>query len=704
MTRLCHRPQQTAIAHHFLPITVSITVAAMLIYSTNASAATFSYGSINGAFDSSFSYGAQWRLDSRNPGLISKANGGTRGDSYTNLLTGGTGDGSSNTDDGNLNYDRGLLSSAFKGTHELSLSWANYGLFLRGTYFYDKENNDEKRDRRAETTSLSNNARLSGLYSGLQLLNSATPGLDTSTFPAATLNSNDQYTLSKDAKEAVGKDAKLLDAYVSASFDFGVHPLDLRLGRQVVSWGESTFIQNGINSINPVDIPAIRLPGAELREALLPISLIWASYGLSENITLEAFYQLDWQKTQVDEPGTYFSTNDFIGDGGQFVTISGLDECTDNLYACTTPNTISRAATHEADDTGQYGLALRWFAESLNSTEFGFYAMNYHSRRPLISATAGQFDDNTFINTLLNNANTLATQLVTLGLASNTSTALQTALTPALFTAINNSLESGGQYFTEYPEDIKLYGVSFNSSIDRAGIALSGEISFRPEAPVQIDDQELLQASLSSIDPLVQAAGNIAQLDPTLIQPALFGPQSQYNSAIASVSEGDYLPGYIKKEVTQAQITAVKLFGPRLGASQWALVGEAGFTHVNLPEKSVLLIDALGASDDGQRTTQTGFGDDFSWGYRLRARFDYHNLFDAWNMTTTYSFAHDVNGNTPIPIANFVEDRKAFELGIDFDRQSTYGIEFTYASFWGAGERNLISDRDFASVTFRYAL
>jgi hypothetical protein len=683
----------------------NLALTALLVFSLSGTthAFTFSNGNVDGAFDTTFTAGAQWRIESRDPQLVSQANGGANGVSLTDLSDGGTGDGSSNTDDGNLNYGSGLISSPVKGTHELSLFFKNIGLFVRGTYFFDPENVSEKTDRRAETVSTASNPRLAGLYGGLGLL-AQNNLIDLTRIPSGTtLAAGEQYSLSKDAKEAVGKDAQLLDAFISASWDFGEHPLDVRFGRQVVSWGESTFIQNGINVINPVDVPAIRLPGAELKEALLPISMLWTAFGLSQNLTLEAFYQLDWQETQVDEPGTYFATNDFVGDGGRFVTISGLDECADRALACIYPNSVSRATTQEADDSGQYGLALRWFAEHLNNTEFGLYALNYHSRRPIISAIAGSYDDAAFINSLLTNA----------GFFIDQGFSLADIVAPSLIAAQHNTLEAGtGQYFLEYPEDIRLFGLSFNSSIDGLGIALGGEFSIRPDAPIQLDDQELLQAALSSSDDLVvaavQQAVQLGVIGATEAAGAsaggLQGPNSQYNQVFGDVGQGDRITGYIEKEVIQAQMTAIKLFGPTLGASQWALVGEVGFTHINLPEKNILLTDAPGAPDDGQRTTQSGFGDDFSWGYRLRARFDYNNLFSGWNMTNTYSFAHDVNGNTPLPIANFLEDRKAFEFSMGFDRQNTYGIGVTYATFWGAGERNLISDRDFAALTFRYSL
>ena len=45
-------------------------------------------------------------------------------------------------------------------------------------------------------------------------------------------------------------------------------PLSIRFGKQVLSWGESLFIQGGNSVINPIDVSAIRAPGAELKKLL----------------------------------------------------------------------------------------------------------------------------------------------------------------------------------------------------------------------------------------------------------------------------------------------------------------------------------------------------------------------------------------------------------------------------------------------------
>jgi len=117
--------------------------------------------------------------------------------------------------------------------------YKNYGAFFRGTYFHDFVLNNK----------------------------------DTST----TSGFNDA------AKDRVDNNITLLDAFVYGSFhSFGERNLNVRLGQQVVSWGESTFLQNGINIINPVDVSKLRIPGSELKEALLPTPMVWASQDLSD--------------------------------------------------------------------------------------------------------------------------------------------------------------------------------------------------------------------------------------------------------------------------------------------------------------------------------------------------------------------------------------------------------------------------------------
>ena len=96
---------------------------------------------------------------------------------------------------------------------------------------------------------------------------------------------------------------------------------ELRLGRQAVSWGESTFIQNGINVINHFDVAALRVPGSELKEAFLPQELVNFSLQFNDALSAQAIYITDWNATVPEPAGSYFSSNDFAPTGGSKVVL-----------------------------------------------------------------------------------------------------------------------------------------------------------------------------------------------------------------------------------------------------------------------------------------------------------------------------------------------------------------------------------------------
>ena len=200
-------------------------------------------------------------------------------------------------------------------------------------------------------------------------------------------------------------------------------PASIRVGEQVISWGESTFIQNGINVINPFDVSKLRTPGAQVRDALTPVGMVSLSIAPTDALSVEGYYQYDWERTIIEPVGSYFSTNDFVGDGGRKVMLGfggaafgsgfiGSDRGTafGGLTAAINgvPWVISirranrfggfskpiflgvlRAADDRAGNGGEFGFAFRYFAEHLNDTEFGLFFINHHSRTPIISAVTG---------------------------------------------------------------------------------------------------------------------------------------------------------------------------------------------------------------------------------------------------------------------------------------------------------------------------
>lgn len=625
----------------------------------------FTTGALQGSLDSTISYGASWRVEKQDSKLIGIANGGS---AY-----------SVNGDDGNLNYDRGLVSNVFRLTSELELNYRNLSAFVRGTAFYDIENERSSRERTKLTDS---------------------------------------------ALRQVGKDVDLLDAYVQGKFHLGERPLDLRVGEQVLSWGESTFIQNSINSINPVNVAALRIPGSELREALVPEGLVWSSLGLSENTSLEAFYLYDWGETEIDPPGSYFSSNDFVGDGGEKVLL-GWGDLPDRgrAPAAATFYAVPRGKTEQADNQGQFGVACRLFLPDLNETEFGLYFMNYHSRLPLISATtgtaAGAMQGATIAAAATPIARAVGTYLaghpgdIAGAVAAGTVAGVTAGATREASVAIAATAARGGdvatvtrayatdayaktaRYRVTYPENIKLLGLSFNTMLPWTGAALQGEVSHRFDAPLQADDIELLFATLGAFS-----------------QPlAAYNQLGNYYGAF-----GRKISGYIERDVTQIQATLSKVFGPMLGANQLTVVGEGGLMYVhNMPDKTRLRLDGAGTyvsgnpilgpvAHPGKPIEDSGnFADATSFGYQAVFRLDYNNAVGPINLSPRLAWRHDIKGNSPRPSGNFQAGVKAITIGLDATYQNRWSTDLSYTNFFGGGRHNLTNDRDFIAFNIKYS-
>ena len=634
-----------------------------VLFATGARAAPFVFGEIKGSFDSTLSFGGLYRLRDPDPGLYSSSG----------LFNGIPGrQTSANTDDGNLNYGQGWTSALLKGSHDLEVKWRDYGALVRGYWFKDGKADETLR----------------------------TP-------------------LSDQAKDRVVRGAQWLDMYARGKFTLGAQmPLELRIGRQVLSLGESTFIPNGNNVVNAVDLSKLRVPGSELKEALLPVNMVKASLGLTPNFTLEPFWLLEFRRNELEPAGTFFSTNDFAARGGDrvwlgFGGISDLGGLGGNIGG------ISRERDRDASNYNQYGLAARMVAPGLGSTEFGLYFARYHSRSPVINARTPAGPVNPDLTGPLTaafirggvpaaQAGPQAQQIFQLIVLSQTNPA---ALTPAqLATLQSASVQAAiagarqialltaaatGRYFAEYPEGLNLYGASFNTALGRSGISWQGEVSLKDDVPLQVDDVELLFAALSALAPQ-------------------FGANNQIGSFLGQY--GRELPGFRRHRVWTAQTTLTRVFGPMLGAQQFTLLGEVGGIWANLPDKAALRYDGPGTFTAGSATAMTGagfpqfpptssdhFADKFSWGYQVLGRLDYNNVFPNVNLQPTIAFTHDVRGVTPLPLGNYVRDRKSVNLAVEFIYRNAWSLELRYVNFFGGGRFNLLSDRDYFASTLKYS-
>lgn len=561
-----------------------------------ASAFEFDVGEVDFSLDTTVSLGATRRMQDPSASLIGIANGGSAR--------------TVNEDDGNLNYQKGdWISAAAKATSDFAAKYEDSGLFARATY---------SRDFQASRAEF----------------------------------------LGPKAHDRLDSDFELLDAMLFTTVEPFEHPINLRFGRQVVNWGESTFIGNSINVINPIDVAKLRTPGAEIKEALLPIPALLVTTPLTENLAIEALAILDYKSFKIDPRGTFFSTNDSITDDGDRAyagsgrrndqhrsspdsePTSLTDPTAAEANASTAAHSITRVGDRKVEHPrDQYGLALHYLADWLNDSEIGLYYLHYHSRIPTVSALRDS--------------------------GSPSDCAVPgTCLTPIVDVLQDRSTV---HYFAEFPEGIQLYGLSFNTNIP-FGIALQGEYSYRPNLPVQLSATELLLGALRQNNAIDRAEGVDPRTAPV------------------------YAAGFRRVKAHQVQTTFTKAFGPTLGANQFVLLGEAGATYLDLPDRvpfngpgtalpdcddgTVVLLLTNGSCQHGE-----GYTTKLSYAYRLLTRMDFEDVLFGAQVSPRLIFTHDVHGVNSA--SGFNQGAKVIIGGIGITYLQRYGLDVSYTVFTG---------------------
>ncbi|WP_193164510.1 DUF1302 domain-containing protein [Microbulbifer hainanensis] len=609
---------------HFPRRALSRAIAALapaLLFGTAAEAKEFQLGAIKAEVHGGLTAGAQWMAEEPNPDFINQGNAdligfGSAGEFNPNL--------GRDLDDGRLNFrERGdVASTPLVFSADMNLAYQNFGLNLRGNFWYDYTLENHKVDF---------GSAASGYGSGTTL---------------------------GDSRRDVLQDYQL-EAYAYGNFKVGERDLHFGVGSKTLKWGEALFFPNGINAVNPYDVAALRMPGTDLR---LSVPMAYGKFAVSDSLTLETFYQLAWRPTVLDGCGTAFSAYDYVADG----CVGAFPQGPNDAVANTAQLYIDRGEDRKARDDGQFGLAVKYKVESLN-TEFGAYGMNIHSREPFASLTVSTHD--------------------------TPGTGWRNPLEDP------DNLENNGNYFIDYPEDIRIYGLSFHADLFQA-TQLFGELSYRPNQPVQLATGDLIPAFASSAEFLASVIGQ--QL--TLGEDAI-------NAAPGSVYEG-----YDRREISQLSLGAIQPIPNVLGSRALVLVAEAGMKYMNdlpgLDERRYNKMDTYGTNfahnsaigcavgvpvEEYQRyaCSADGYTTELSWGYRLRAQLLYPDLVKNLSVNPYMMFGQDVNGWSWD--RNFVEGRQMGQLGVSAEYDKRYTADLHWS---GSGNTHLArTDRDYLALT-----
>lgn len=481
-------------------------------------------------FDVTLNYGAAWRTGSQDAKLLADVNG----------------------DDGDRNFRRlSMINNRVGAVAEVDAHYNDFGFFVRPRAYYDwaytgRNDND--------SPATNNNGPANG-------------------GPNAA---NNQFT--DKTRDRHGRKAEILDAFVYGKGKLAGTDAVVRVGRQVVSWGESLFLQGGISSAqSPLDATAANVPGVELKDIFLPVGQVYGQLGKWAGFSLAGYYQWEWAKTRLDESGAYFNYQDMIDDAGHRILVP-VDAIGQTL-------SIDRTQDKRPRNSGQWGVALRYLAESLNNTEFGLYYLNYHEKIPMLVGVPG---GGSFSKPFGSWANMPVGGGFTLGQVEGLPGA-----PPAGTSASLNYVDTFG-YHLLYAEDVKLLGASFSTVLGGANVA--GEVSYRDGYPVMVADAN--PANLLGFN-------------------------------------------YQKANVLQAQVSGIYVFG---GGPLWnacTFTGEVGFNRVNGIGGASFYQDGTGYPYKSN--------DRFAWGYVARFAFDHYQVFRGTDMQSHITYAGNPKGRSSVP-------------------------------------------------------
>ncbi|ROH93044.1 DUF1302 domain-containing protein [Stagnimonas aquatica] len=618
-----------------------IAFAAALCAASPAQAFRFKAAGINGSFDSVLSYGMQVRMQDQDCQLIALDAGGcaalgaelSEASADVYLI---------NADDGDQNYKKGdVVSAVFKGLHELYLKQPDWGtsLLVRYSELYDFKIDDT---RRTEIT--------------------------------------------EEGKKLAVRDHRLLDAWIGQDFDLFERNGRIRVGSQVLTWGESIFTIGGINTINAIDLRRMHTPGTQLKELYRPAPMVSLSLDLTDTLSMESYWQWKWNEFQLDAAGTYFSTADVAGEGADralyiptsqvnagIAAIPGgtilLGQAPSGTLGDPGATGLSREqllnpdyviprladglnrpeflvrlgygnagsalpylGTSEGKDSGQWGLSFRYRPEWFSGS-FGLYYIEFNEKIPFVSFK----------------------------------------VTDAA--ATSNPVSAG--FKLEYPDGRRMIGGSVSTTVGSWGIG--SELAYQPKQAVMID------TSVPS--------GNIASS----------APYACVNGG--GEAEGKYCKGWVDEEKYQFAVNGLQVMSPADGIGQYILRATGASEGMILLEVSGTYYPGLDVHG-GIPWSMPSYSlpDPFSWGYTLSSNVAYPNVFGlGWTVMPQLDLAQGVQGSSPNALP-WVANTVAATTSLNFVRRGNqFAASLGYTKYSGGGNVNLVRDRDFLSFAVTYS-
>lgn len=545
-------------------------------------------------------------------------------------------------DDASLGWDKwDTVSSRFDLLSELDVIWKdNLGFRISGAGWYDFAYDDNNHP--------GSNPNLGGLNTWGFL--SERPG-----------------DFTDEARKYHEQGGELLDAFVFANFDIGNAPSNVRLGRHTIYWGNSLLFTGAIHgvagSMVPIDAAkAYSVPGSEAQELFLPTNKVSTVVQLTPNLTLNAYYSLEYQEHRLPQEGTYFSPAEFLtDDASEFIMIApGYGFPGDPGFSPRIGQ--NKISDEKPDDTnGEWGFNVQYY---FNDWDFEgqFMYLNYASK--IQDGLAGTLD--------------FGPTVATLGGAG---VAPFDAFYPT-FASAPEDLGDGalgiGQFNWTYKENVDLFAIALSKEI--AGMSTGLEYVYRMDAPLRPDLGKSIQRIASIPDPLKPVLGGLGIED----------------FDIHAVDTDRNYPG----PVGDTQHLILNTVGLLNGTSLW----DGGSYIV---EFVASWISDVSKNEELLRTTSSK--SDISSAISVAFVPEYYQVFAGTDMKIPMSVSYtlDTGGKDPDEPAIGLGGNPGVgnaSIGLDFNIRQTWNVTARYNAFFGSADNGIgggLTDRDNLSLTVK---
>ena len=222
----------------------------------------------------------------------------------------------------------------------------------------------------------------------------------------------DRTPLSPNARQQAVRNAQLLDLFLEKDFSFGLNSGHVRVGNQVINWGESYYAFGGINATNAIDVQKLATPGTLLKQVLLPAPMVEFESSLPARFSFAGYVQWHWNANRYPPVGTFWSFNDLFGRGAvpapfsttnfnfsgpDAGTIAGIASRNRGFYDQVNRDLVNGTyfgapyfalgipyTTVNSANRPQYGLRLNYKPEAINA-DLSLYYLNYTDKQPVLS-------------------------------------------------------------------------------------------------------------------------------------------------------------------------------------------------------------------------------------------------------------------------------------------------------------------------------